>query len=159
MHEYICVAQGWFKTIYLWYLCTGCSPSITELVEIHLIIFIEDIDLFWSAEDGHTVWSDLQTWSFISEKHPDNNKIYHFTPHNVLIISEIDNIQYEIMNSLSTHSIRKYLPEDQHTVHYQINVYPLKPSCVVYFRIWHMSIYSLKKDLWHHWQHNVMTSS
>ena len=41
------VAQGWFKTIYLWCLCTGHSPSITKLVEFHLITFIEDIDLFY----------------------------------------------------------------------------------------------------------------
>ena len=59
----------------------------------------------------------------------------------------MDSIQYKIIISLSTHSIRKYLPVDQHTVHHQINVYSLKSSCVVYFRIWHTSIYSLKKDL------------
>ena len=64
------------------------------------------------------------------KKHPNNNKIYHLTPYNILIISEIDNIQYKIIISLSTHSIRKYLPEDQHTVHYQIDAYSLKSSCV-----------------------------
>ena len=36
--------------------------------------------------------------SFVSEKHPNNNKIYHLTPYNISITSEIDNIQYEIMN-------------------------------------------------------------
>ena len=95
-HTY--VAQGWFMTIYLWCSCTGHSPSITKLVEFHLLTFIEDINLFWSAEGGHTVWSDLWTWSFVSEKqHPNNNRIYHLTPYNALIISEIDNIQYKII--------------------------------------------------------------
>ena len=31
-------------------------------------MFIEDINLFWSAEDGYTVWSELGTGSFVSEK-------------------------------------------------------------------------------------------
>ena len=89
----ICVAQGWFMTIYLWCSCTGCSLSITKLVGFHLLTFFEDINLFWSAEDGHTVWSGLWSWSFVSEKqHPNNNRIYHLTPYNALIISEINNI-------------------------------------------------------------------
>ena len=30
------VAQGWFKTIYLSYLCTGHSLSTTEIAKAHL---------------------------------------------------------------------------------------------------------------------------
>ena len=60
-HTYIyicvCVTQEWFMTIYLWCSCSGCSPSITKLAEFHLITFIEDINLFSSAED--VIQSDL----------------------------------------------------------------------------------------------------
>ena len=90
---------------------------------------------YWSAEDGHTVWSDLWTWSFISEKHPNNNnKIYHLTPYNVLIISEINNIQYEIMNKF----------------------YPLIVLGNIYLRI---SAQSTTKLMYTHWNLAVLCTS
>ena len=150
-----CVTQGWFKTIYLSYSCTGCFPSTTEIAESHLD------NIYWRYCSVLICWR----WSYsliftlilgllYQKKHPNNNKVHHLDPYSTscqeLTTSEIDNIQYEIIKSLPNHSIKKSLPEDQCTVHYQIDVYSLKSSCVVYFRIWHMFIYSFKEDPWCH---------
>ena len=62
---------------------------------------------------------------------------------------EIDKIEckYKITLKSSIPSIKKCLPEGQCTVHHQSDVYSLKSSCVVYFRIYRMLIYSFEQGL------------
>ena len=65
------------------------------------------------------------------------------------ITLEIDKIEYKYKITLksSIPSIKKCLPEGQCTVHHQFDVYSLKYSCVVYFRIYCTLIYSFKQGL------------
>ena len=93
----------------------------------------------WSVEDGYTFWSELGTDSFVSEQHHLNNsKTYHLTPY---IMHQLYqkliklNIGIRLWLHLSTHSIKKCLPEGQCTFHHHIDVYSLRSSCVAYFRI------------------------
>ena len=69
------------------------------------------------------------------------------------ITLEINKIKYKYKITLksSIPSIKKCLPEGQCTVHHQFDVYSLKSSCVVYFRIYGMLIYSFEQDLWCHY--------
>ena len=69
------------------------------------------------------------------------------------ITLEIDKIKYKYKITLksSIPSIKKCLPEDQHTVHHQFDVYSLKSSCAVYFRIYCTFIYSVEQGVWHHY--------
>ena len=55
--------------------------------------------------------------------------------------------KYKITLKSSIPSIKKCLPKGQLTVHHQFDVHSLKSSCVVYFRIYHMLIYSFEQGL------------
>ena len=62
---------------------------------------------------------------------------------------EIDKIEckYKTTFKLLILSIMKCLPEGQHIVHHQFDVYSLKSSCVVSFRTFHMLIYSFEQGI------------